>query len=200
MNTTFSAKVRTVLVISLQRFLYLCFCLCSSDWIWSGRNSAGKRWCQICWWTRHLCGCLLLSSKLNSHLVLIREYLLPLLQSGHTTRWYKGAGEPRPPRSALTRLLPASWIVGLGLDLLKRICASKRENEWEMSHFKPTRFPFHSHLLMWCMFCWIRTQCREGPFKSVKVPLYSKMCFHYCSSTVMCALHYAEWCMCGVWY
>lgn len=47
------------------------------------------------------------------------QYSPPQLQLDRTTRWYKGAVELRPLRSALMRLLPASWIVSLELGLLR---------------------------------------------------------------------------------
>lgn len=37
--------------------------------------------------------------------------------------------------------------------------------------------------------CESRIQCREGPLKSVKVPLHSRLCFDHCYST---GLQYTE--------
>lgn len=55
------------------------------------------------------------------------RYSPPQLQLDRTTRWYKGAEELRPPRSAWMRLLPASWIVSLGLGSLKKIKKEEKE-------------------------------------------------------------------------
>lgn len=54
----------------------------------------------------------------------------PQLQLDHTTRWYKGAEGLHPLKSALMRLLPASWIVSLGPGSLRHhIKLSKYESE-----------------------------------------------------------------------